>query len=117
MYTVEIDRNSPSLRFKNSLNQGGLFLTSIFHNTTMFKNSKGVPLLFSPLILQLPKIQGKYSNFRGGAVPDKDCEKYQMLGLIREGLFRGGGCSGRSLLYIFNGSIFKAQPKYSYICC
>ena len=62
-------------------------MTSIFEGIKFVKNSKGVPLIFAFLVHDMPKIQVKYSIFRGGAVPDEEYEKTQNLALIR------GGCS------------------------
>ena len=38
----------------------------------------------------MPKIKGKYLISRGGAFPDEHFKKFQILGLFRDGLFRGG---------------------------
>ena len=68
-------------------------MTTILDNTTIFKNSKEVTLPFFSVILQFPKKQGKYSNFRGKAVPDEDCEKYLNVSIM------GRGCSEGALFH------------------
>ena len=38
----------------------------------------------------MPKIQGKYSILMGGAVPDEETKKNQILALFRGGCSEGG---------------------------
>ena len=63
-------------------------MTSIFEGIKFVKNSKGVPLIFAFLVHDIPKIQVKYSIFRG-AVPDEEYKKTQNLAFIREAVPRG----------------------------
>ena len=71
-------------------------MTSIVDDTTIVKNYKILPFIFSSSVIQMPKIQGKYSIFKergegGGAAPDGKLRKKIEFGLIHGG-------SGRLLL-------------------
>ena len=84
-------------------------MTSIVDDTTIVKNYKGVPLIFSSSVIQMPQIQGKYAIFWGSG---GGRGLLLMAKLEKNGFIQGG--SGRLLPKEILPEIFKfSQDQYS----
>ena len=89
-YTVLFNRNSPPLKSKILLNQGGAVLDVQFWSWLRFEKIKGGTLVF--LYFQNFEVRNwrKCHTIEGGAVPDVQYRNIVILPLIRGGLFPGG---------------------------